>query len=111
MMTSMTSAGCWRTVTSIARRIGRGLVHNEYDAVRRELNVHLRDAPSVRAAATAALEQGPKEFVYVRVKEGPNEFIPHRGLVSESFTTHLDIAESALRSPSAEDGGGCIPTQ
>ena len=53
------------------------------------------------AVAIAVLEQGPKEFFYVRVKEGPKELIPRRGLVSESFTTNLDLTESALRSSSA----------
>ena len=43
-----------------------------------------------------ALDQDPKEFVYVRVKEGPKELVPRRGLVSEAFTTYLDLAESAL---------------
>ena len=48
------------------------------------------------------LEQGPKEFVYVRVKQGSKELIPRYGLVSESLTTYLDVAESALRSLSAK---------
>ena len=65
--------------------------------------MQLRDASSVGAAATAALEQGPKGFVYVRVKEGQKALIQRRGLVSESFTTSLDLAESALRSPSVGD--------
>jgi hypothetical protein len=43
-------------------------------------------------------------FVYV-CAEGPKELVPRRGLVSESLTTYLDLAESALRSSSAEDWG------
>ena len=55
------------------------------------------------AVAAAALEQSPKGFVCVRIKEGPKELIPRYGLVSEPFTTHLDLAESALHSSSTED--------
>ena len=62
-----------------------------------------REGHDPRVAATAVLEQGPREFVYVSIKEGPKELVPRRGLVSGSFTTYLDLAESALRSSSAED--------
>ena len=65
--------------------------------------MQLRDAPSVGAVATAALEQAPKELVFVRVKEDTKVLIPRCGLVRESFATHLDIAESPMRSFSAED--------
>ena len=85
------------------KRTRTSRVHNEFGAARRELNMQLRDAPSVGTAATAALEQGPKEFVCARVKGGPKELIPRRGLVSKSLTTYLDLAESALRSLSAEN--------
>ena len=72
IMTSTTSAECWRTVTSIARRSGRGIVECTTISTRRrrELTMQLRAVSSVGAVATAALEQGPKEFVYVRVKRG-----------------------------------------
>jgi hypothetical protein len=89
-------------IDSPGKRARTTRVQNEFDAARRELNVQLRDAPSVGAVATAALEHGSKEFVYVRVKEGPKELVPRRGLVSESFTTYLDLAESALCSSSAD---------
>ena len=90
-------------VDSPEKRARTSRVHNEFDAAKRQLNMQLRDASSVGAVATAALEQGPKEFVYVRVKEGQKELIPRCGLVSEPFTTYLDLAESALRSSSAQD--------
>ena len=65
--------------------------------------MQLRGASGVGAVAAATLEHDPKEFVYVRVKEDPKEIIPRRGLVSESFTTHLDLADSALYSSSEQD--------
>ena len=54
-------------IDSPEKRARTSPVHNEFDAARRELIKQLRDASSVDAVATAALEQGPKEFVYVRV--------------------------------------------
>ena len=95
MITPTTSAGCWADgdIDSPGKRAGTSRVHNEFDAARRELNTQLRDASSVGAVATAALEQGPKGFIYVRVKEDPKELVPRRGLVSEAFTTYLDLAE------------------
>ena len=51
--------------------------------------MRLCDASSVGAAAAAALEQDPKEFVYVRLKEGPKELIQRCGLVSESLVRDL----------------------
>ena len=92
-----------REIDSPGERATTSRVYNEFDAAERQLNIPLRDTPSVGAIATAALEQDPKESVYVRVKEGPNELIPRRGLVSESFTTYLDLAEFALRLSSAGD--------
>ena len=82
------------------KRARTSRVHNDFDAARCELNIQLRDASSVGAAATAVLEQGPIEFVCVRVKEDPNELIPRYDLVSESLSTYLDLTESVLRSSS-----------
>ena len=78
-------------------------VHSDFDAAKRELGIQLRDASSVDAAAAVAPGQGPKEFVYVRVKEGPKGLIPCCDLVSESFTTYPDLATCAVLSSSAED--------
>ena len=84
-------------------------MHNDFGAAKRQLNMQMRDAPSVGVVATAALEQGLKEFVYVRVNEDPKELTQRCGLLSESLTTHLDLAESALSSPSAQDWGRLRP--
>ena len=78
-------------------------MRNASDAAKRQLNMQMRGATSVGAVATAALEQGSMEFVCVRVKDDPKDLIPRCGLVSESFTTYLDIAKPALCSSSAED--------
>ena len=78
-------------------------MRNKSGATRRELNMQLRDASSVGAVAAAALEQGPKKSVCVRVKEGPKELIPRYGFVSESSTTNSDLAESAPHSSSVEE--------
>ena len=87
-------------IDSPGERARASRVHNEFGAAvtaGRGLNTQLRNALSVGAAAVAALEQDPKEFVCVRVKEGPKELAPRRSLVSETFATlsptYLDLAE------------------
>ena len=92
-------------IDSPEKRARANRMHDDFDAAKRELNIQLHDASSVGAVATAALEQAPKEFVYLRVKEGPGELIPRCGSLSKSFTTYLDLAESALRSSLAESWG------
>ena len=93
------------------KRTGTSRVHNDFDATQREHNIQLRDASSVGAAANAAHEQGPKEYFYLRVEECPKELISRCGLASESFTTHLDLAESRCSRRRRETGSSYDPTR
>ena len=83
-------------------------VHTDLGAVKRERSTQLRDAQSVGAITTAAPEQGPKEFVYLRVKEGTAELTPRCGLVSESLTSYHDLAKSVVLGTVVGGGLGAV---